>query len=167
MPEVGYNTETETVPLESAGPDGFVEIRRFGFGERLKIRGLAARVRMEQQTGRKSKREPGNDEDEMTEMSFDMEGVTFYKFSKSIIKHNLTINGKAVNFQSRSDFAKLDASVGEEIEEAIDKLNPAEGTEEDVEGETPLGSESSTPSTSESNSTSEPKPVPLEVARTP
>lgn len=140
MPEVGKSTETREVQLKTAPPDGFVEIKRFGYGEVLKIRGLSARVKMDM----RDRKEKGGDES--GELMFEMEAVTAYKFEKAIVKHNLTINGKPLNFKNRADFAALDDKVGAEIEEAINEFNPDAGVDDEgPQGEAPLGQGSEQP----------------------
>lgn len=142
MAEVGVKSETREVQLKSAPPDGFVEIRKFGYGETLKIRGMSARLKMDMR-----ERRSAGDEQQEGELQFEMEKVNAYKFEKAIVKHNLTINGRPVNFKNRADFAALDPAVGAEIEKAIDEHNPDVGVDESGDdGSAPLGSESSMPS---------------------
>lgn len=136
MPDVGVSTETREVPLKSAPPDGFVRIKKFGYGETLKIRGMSARVKMDMRD-----RKQGGDES--GELMFEMEQVTAYKFLKAIVEHNLTINGKPINLKNRADFAAISPVVGAEIEAAIDEFNPEVNVdEEDADGGAPLANES-------------------------
>lgn len=158
MPKVQSSQETERFDLESAPPDGYVVLRKFSYGEKVKIRSLTARVHIAQaEVAKKQKeaRQKGEDiEDLDAEMSFDMEAVLAYKFKKAIVQHNLEdAKGRKLDFKSRSDFHLLDEAVGEEIEDSIEEYNPETSIKEADEGEeSPLATASAEPSSTEGTS---------------
>lgn len=166
MPVAEAKTDTKRYDLKSAPPDGYVVVRKFKYGERLKIRSLSARAHIAAQEfeGRKN----GKDDSDAADvgMSFDMESVAAFQFARAVVEHNLTLaNGTAINFKSREHFAALDDTIGGEIEGYIDEFNPevnpeTVGKEPDKNG-TPLASGSGTPSTPESSeTTTQPSPTP-------
>lgn len=155
MPKAEASDKSDKFPLKTAPPDGYVTIRKFTYGEQLKIRSLSARAHIAAQEfeGRGKGKDNGEDSADVG-MSFDMEGVAAFQFARAIVDHNLTLNdGTPINFRNRAHFAKLDDTIGAEIEELIDRYNPevsteSVGKEADSNG-TPLASGSGTPSTPE------------------
>lgn len=151
MPNAEVSTETRRFELKTC--DGaYVVIKKFGYGERLKIRSLSARAHIAQQEieekrkEAKAKKQKFDPDDIDTELSMDMESVVAYEFKKGITEHNLEKkDGTPFNFSSRADFARLEPAIGEEIEDLIDEFNPevsAAKKDEGEEGESPFDSES-------------------------
>lgn len=151
MPKGTSNTETKRFELESV-EGGYVVLRKLSYGERLKVRGLSARMHA-QRAAMEQARAEGEDVGDF-EMTIDAEAVEFYRFKKAIVEHNIDDGKTQLNFKNRAHFVALDDAVGQEIEKYIDDMNPIEnlrdtkkngGTSD--EGNGPLASESSAPST--------------------
>lgn len=163
MPQAEVSTDTQRYDLKSAPPDGFIVVKKFSYGEKLKIRSLTARIHIaarEMAQRREESRKTGKDDIgfEEIEMSFDMEVVKAFEFKRGIVEHNLTKkDGTPFNFSNRADFLRLDEKIGEEIEEHIEDFNPdiQEAKEPGPDG-SPLASESGKPSPVESSPTTTP-----------
>jgi hypothetical protein len=112
---VSSSSDTFRFDLKSAPPDGFVELRKMNHGEKLFRREKMAKMSMQRQSR--------GGESEMT-VDMQMETVTIFEFSRSIVDHNLEdVDGRKLNFKNAADVLKLDGNVGAEIEDLIDKLN--------------------------------------------
>jgi len=133
MPRAVANTETYRYDLKTAPPDGFVELRKFTYGEMIHRRELSSSAKAE------------SNEQGDTEVAFtvNLTIVQIYEFRTAIIDHNLEDeNGVKLNFANQNDVLRLDSTVAGEIETFIDKLN--QPPKED--GSRPLPSKSTEPS---------------------
>lgn len=145
MPRATANQETRREDLKTL-EGGFVEIRRLSFGERLAVRSMLAKMKMGNAEGKAK--------DVSIEAAMDHGAVQFFKFANAIVDHNLEDHlGRKLNLKSRKDFDSLDESVGYEIENLIDQIDPDVEAELDtapVDGSDPLESGSSTQLSQES-----------------
>ena len=116
MPIVELSSETETFPLKSAPPDGFVTLRRMSHGETLRRRDGAINTSVREFN---SQGQP----DEVF-MTAHQEWMRFYDFKLCIVDHNLQMaDGSLINFKNKQAFDALPTAVGLEIEECIDRMN--------------------------------------------
>lgn len=123
MPRATVDVEsTEKVELKTC-PEGFVELRRLSYGQYLQRRQMASALRMEQE---------GNNKNMTAVMNMVNEAVTQYEFSHCIVDHNLEdVDGRKLDFTRPSDIKKLDPRIGEEIDQAISKMNNYEPEREE------------------------------------
>jgi hypothetical protein len=147
MPKGTASQETERKELKSL-EGAYVVLRRLTYGERVKVRGISARMHAQRQR----LRQEGADEAEV-EMTIDAEAVEFYRFSKCIVDHNIDDGKNLLNFKNRAHFVSLDPDVGQEIEAFIDEMNPIENLRDTADnggttdqGDGPLASGSTEPS---------------------
>lgn len=121
MPRATVDIETTHRVELATCPEGFVELRRLSYGQFLHRRQMASSLRMEQEG-----------KNNMTAvMNMVNEAVTQYEFSHCIVDHNLEDEtGRKLDFVKPSDIKKLDPRIGEEIDQAISKLNNYEPTEQ-------------------------------------
>lgn len=123
MPKATVSTETVRKELKSL-TGGYVELRKMGFGSRLKRRDTASRMvmEMEQNSGRR-----GQKREVPQEMKIEMmqEASRRVEFRECIVDHNLEDdNGNKLDFSNPMTLDALDPTVGEEIEQLIDELHP-------------------------------------------
>jgi hypothetical protein len=119
MPRATVSSEAIQIDLKSC-EGGFVLIKQLPYHEMLVRRDRAARYSLDQQ------REGNRVDIEMLQAM-----AREYEFAHCIADHNLEDeHGKKLNFQNPMTLKILDPRVGEEIEEAIDKLH---NREEDLE----------------------------------
>jgi len=123
-------TETHkltTLPALGDEEEGFVELRRLTFGEKLSKDAEAMKMRFGM-----SKAAQGDIDAEVSLIS---EFVTYLEFAKCIINHNLTapVNPKdpkgaqrPLNFKIQADVQCLDPRVGDEISTIIGEMNDFE-----------------------------------------
>ncbi len=132
MPRATTSTDTIRHDLESAPPDGFVELKPMDYGSYLKRRDMAMKMGV---TGSAKGVEKIDLDMLQTE-------VTMFEFRICIVKHNLEDpNGRNLNLSNATDFHMLDPKVGQEISALIDAMTQWESSksaEGDGEG-TPEG----------------------------
>jgi hypothetical protein len=125
--DVPEHVKLKTVPANPKieGPDGeqgFVDIRRLSYGEKMAKRAFNSKMTV------KSKR--GSKDAESIIDTFN-ERSDLFDFANAIVHHNLQDkDGRLLNFRNEQDVKKLAGQVAEEIQTAIDKLNNFEDDEE-------------------------------------
>lgn len=113
-------TATERKELKTL-PEGFVEVRRLTYGEKIERRAMVSYMKVEAQKGKK---------DFSGEMQLVNEKATVFDFQRCIIDHNLEDeNGTKLNFGNVADIRRLDPRVGEEIDDLLGELNNFEEDE--------------------------------------
>jgi len=132
MPRASIIQATEThklttLPAVGDEEQGFVELRRLTFGEKLSKDAEAMKMRFGM-----NKASQGDIDAEVSLIS---EFVTYLEFAKCIISHNLTtpVNPKEpkgeqrpLNFKNQADVQCLDPRVGDEISKLIGEMNDFE-----------------------------------------
>lgn len=123
--------ETERFELESCPPDGFVELRRLSYGEKLERREMT--MAMYTSGDRRDNR-----------ISFDllMQKVQLFDFKNCIVNHNLEDDrGEQLDFRKMQDVLRLDDRIAEEIEEKINIINGRQSALEEEQNlaEQPVG----------------------------
>lgn len=125
MPVATVNLEPEEPkPLKTAPPDGFVQLRRMSYGQKLDrmkhVGKLSVDMRGRGKGGTKG------------EMEMLQKASTIYDFRACIVDHNLTDpTGRKLNLANERDIDSLDPRIGEEIGSLIDELNNFEDNEGD------------------------------------
>lgn len=129
MPKATASIErSERFELETL-PDGWVELRRMTYGQKLRRQQMAGNLRISNE----------KNTDYAGEMDLVNAKVTEYEFKNCIADHNLEDdNGRQLDFRKRMDIDSLDPRVGEEISELIGRMNNYE--EESDEGNSRAGS---------------------------
>lgn len=124
MPVATANLEPEEPkPLKTAPPDGFVQLRRMSYGQKLD--------RMKH-VGKLSVDMRGRGKGTKGEMEMLQKASTVYDFRACIVDHNLTdVTGRKLNLSNERDIDSLDPRIGEEIGTLIDELNNFEDNEGD------------------------------------
>jgi len=118
---------TEKFDLKSAPPDGYVELRKMTFGQKLVRQQNAMKIQMQMR-----RKNQGN-----TTASMEMESLasTLFDFKNCVVSHNLTdATGNPLNLASDFDVQRLDPRVGEEISTYIDQMNNFEDNDEGNSG---------------------------------
>ena len=128
MPRATTSTEPVRHPLETAPPDGYVELRPMDYGTYLKRRDMAMKMGV---SGSGSGVEKIDLDILQTE-------VTMFEFRICIVSHNLEdAKGRKLNLSNATDFIMLDPRVGQEISELITEMTQWESpksSEGDAEG---------------------------------
>lgn len=115
MPRATVSLEAIRVDLKTC-EGGYVDIKQLPYHEMLVRRDRAAKYSMDQQ------RDTGRLDIEMLQAM-----VREYEFAHCIVDHNLEDDqGRKLDFTNAATLRILDPRVGEEIEEAIDKLHNRE-----------------------------------------
>ena len=129
MPRATTSTEPVRHPLETAPPDGFVELKPMDYGTYLKRRDMAMKMGVTGGTG------GGIDKIDLDILQTE---VTLFEFKTCIVKHNLEdAKGRNLNLSNPVDFQMLDPKIGQEISELITEMTQWESpksTEGDAEG---------------------------------
>jgi hypothetical protein len=122
MPQATVNFQaTERHELKSL-PEGFVELRRMSYGEKLFRQQMAMEMAMRE--GAK-----GQADDMVLKMT--QTRVIEFEFANCIIDHNLTDEAdQKLDFKKAKSVHSLHPQIGDEISELIDKMNTFEETEE-------------------------------------
>lgn len=132
MPRATSTSETTRVELATC-PGGFVELRKFTYGEMIKRRELSTSMSAPMKDGKNP---------EKMDLGLNLTASGLYEFKTAVVDHNLEDeNGAKLNFKNANDVLRLDPLVAQEIEVAIDQMNQLP---EDVVR--PLPEESTTPS---------------------
>lgn len=124
MPRAVVSAEVERKDLKTAPPDGFVELKRMSYGQKMQRTQIATDMTVEVQKGQKSQK-----------ASIDVAQleVTLFEFRNCIVDHNLTDeNDQKLNLHSKEGLSKLDPRVGDEIGKYIDELNNYDGEDDDL-----------------------------------
>lgn len=121
MPVATVTNDTEVIELKSC-PGGVVTLRRMSYGEKLMRQNLVSKMQIA--TNSKSKDVKG-------EIDMLNSKVNIFDFQHAVVDHNLT-NGmeQKLDFKKQTDIESLTAQIGEEISNAIDKMNNFEEDEE-------------------------------------
>lgn len=122
MPFAGTSHNTITHNLKSAA-GGWVVLRRLTYGEKLRRKNM---MKLGIEMGSKSKDVKG-------EIAMASREATVFDFKSCIVDHNLFKDEAETvqfDFTSAMDVEMLDPRIGEEIEQAIDKLNNFEADDE-------------------------------------
>lgn len=113
--------ETRHVDLKSL-PEGFVVLKRMGYGAYLRRQEMAMSMMVEGQTA---------DNAHMS-MSMNNEAVTRFEFQECVVEHNLTDQAdQPLDFRNPMTLKMLDPKIGSEISQAIQDLI---GVETDLKG---------------------------------
>ena len=116
MPRATVNPDDTTrIDLKTC-PDGYVVLRRMSYGQKLARQEQAVKMTMEQE-GRSSKN---------GRMTMDMlqHAATVFDFRACVVDHNLEDDkGEKLNLTQVMVIDNLDPRIGEEIAEAINKMN--------------------------------------------
>lgn len=118
MPKATRGDDTHRHDLKSV-EGGYVVARRLSYGEKQRRMQIAGGQSVT--PSRNNNGQP--DKIDVTINAFD---IQFYDFSHCIVDHNLTkdeADQYKINFKSVADFEMLDDTVGQEIEEFLDKIN--------------------------------------------
>ena len=116
-----------TLPAVGEEEEGWVELRRLSYGEKLQKDAEAMKMRFAMSGATKG--------DIDAEVSLISEFVTYLEFAKCIIAHNLTTpidpsdeskGERELNFRNQADVKLLDPRVGDEISTLIGELNDFE-----------------------------------------
>jgi hypothetical protein len=123
MPRATVNkNELEHKMLKSL-PEGFVDLQRMSYGEKLARQGMTSKMRI---TASKGKNFEG-------ELDMLQKEVSYYEFAHCIVDHNLEDErGQKLDFRQSYNVDALDGKVGEEISTYISEMN---NFEEDDTGE--------------------------------
>lgn len=134
MPRVTTSHDAVRHPLETAPPDGFVELRPMDYGTFLKRRDMAMKMGV---SGAGSGSGSGF---EKIDLDILQEEVTRFEFKVCIADHNLEDEkGTKLNLSTPQDFHRLDPRIGQEISTLIDNLTQWEGpkSDDDAAGDRP------------------------------
>lgn len=113
-------------------PGGYVVLKRMTYGQKLERMKHVSKLQVEMGGRGRSTR---------GEMQVMQKASTLYDFKMCIVDHNLEDeNGTKLNLGIERDVDRLDPRIGEEISNAIDKLNNFED-EDNVEGNSEAASE--------------------------
>jgi len=139
-----------TVSRETVGPlyletveDGWIKVRKMGYGKHLKRQELAARVSQQMpEKGSKTK------DDRRLDYTMLAEDSQLFVFRECLVDHNLEDeNGLKIDLHTRMGIENLDGKVGEEIDKLIDMVNEREDISSFLKiSETSLSSLESDPS---------------------
>lgn len=119
MPEAGVKTTAEHFDLKTC-EGGYVELRQLSYDELLERRDNAMQILSKM--GLKTPE---------TQIKIANQTTAKFSFSRCIVDHNLTFDGKPIDF-SKPEVAlrQLDPKIGKEIENLIDDMNEEEEDEE-------------------------------------
>jgi hypothetical protein len=122
MPQATINFQkTERHDLKSC-PEGFVELRRMSYGEKLSRQQMAMEMAMRE--GAKGQA------DDMVHKVTQTKVIEF-EFANCIVDHNLTDEAdQQLDFKKPQSVHSLHPQIGEEISLLIDKMNTFEETDE-------------------------------------
>jgi hypothetical protein len=122
MPRATANLDEKIHKELKSLPEGFVDIKRLSYGEKLFRRQMVSKMRVE---GSKSKDFAG-------EMQLISELATQYDFAHCIVDHNLEDEaGVKLNMANVQHVKSLDPRIGEEIDKYINELNNFEDEDDD------------------------------------
>lgn len=124
MPRATANVvDAEKYELKTL-PDGFVQLRRLTYGQKLERRAMSSVASAETQKGNKNMK---------LQMQMINEQATLFDFTHCIVDHNLEDeNGNKLNLGNVNDIRRLDPRIGDEVERLIDKLNNFEEDDEEL-----------------------------------
>ena len=122
MPLATVNFQkTERFDLKSC-PEGFVELRRMSYGEKLSRQQMAMEMAM---------REGGKGQADDMVLKMTQLRVVEFEFRNCIVDHNLDDEaGQKLDFKKPAAVHSLHPQIGDEINELIDKMNTFEESEE-------------------------------------
>jgi hypothetical protein len=122
MPQATVNFQaTERFDLKSC-PEGFVELRRMSYGEKLSRQQMAMEMAM---------REGGKGQADDMVLKMTQLKVVEFEFANCIVDHNLTDEAdQRLDFKKPKSVHSLHPQIGDEINELIDKMNTFEESEE-------------------------------------
>jgi len=126
MPRATNNIlDTEHVDLTTCA-GGFVELRRMTYGQWLKRQEIAMNLSMRAANGESG--QPSRRGEMVADVAIAGLDVARFEFKHCIAAHNLEDDqGNALDFSAAFTIEMLDPRVGQEIGEAINKLNQFEG----------------------------------------
>jgi selenocysteine-specific translation elongation factor len=121
MPNAVVNVgNTEKKELKTC-PEGYVELRRLSYGQKLERQSMAMQTSMREQKGGKAE----------MDMKMMQQEVSAFEFRHCIAEHNLEDEkGQKLDFRNKANVFRLDPRIGEEIATYIDKMNNFEEGEE-------------------------------------
>lgn len=114
MPKATVSTQPQTFELKSL-PEGWVQLRRMSYGERLHRQDMA--MAMSMSADQRTKTAEMNVTPAQTK-------VAQFELATCVVDHNLEDEqGRKLNFSNALDCAQLDGRIGEEIAELIDTIH--------------------------------------------
>jgi hypothetical protein len=114
MPRATVTTEAQRIELKSC-PGGYVEIKQLPYHEMLVRRDRGGKLFFDQQ------------QEGRVEISTLQAWARAYEFAHCITEHNLEDeHGNKLDFSNDATLSILDPRIGQEIEDAIDKLHNLE-----------------------------------------
>lgn len=140
MPRATVTTEAIKVELKTCPPDGFVKLKQLPYHEMLVRRDRGGQLFFDP-TGTEQK----------VEIATLQAWARAYEFEHCIMDHNLEDeHGNKLDFSKAETLRQLDPRVGQEIEDAIDKLHNVEADVKDFPLPASSSSEETTNDPSES-----------------
>lgn len=134
MPRATVTKEAIKVELKSCPPDGYVSLKQLPYHEMLVRRDRGGQLFFDP-TG----------EEQKVEIATLQAWARAYEFKHCILDHNLQDeDGKLLDFSKDGVLSELDPRVGQEIEEAIDKLHNVEADVKDFPSQPSSSSEEPT-----------------------
>lgn len=108
--------ELKTLPAQAEEESGWVQMRRMSYGELLQSQDMAYQVQVQTNTD-------SGDEPEMG-VKVTRSAISAFQLKTCVLDHNLEDdNGRKLNFGSTEDVESLDAAVGQELSDLIDKMH--------------------------------------------
>jgi len=107
--------------LQSAPPDGYVEIRTMSYGESMERQDIV--VKMTTETPREN---PDGIQIGGEKVTWEMANfaTSLFDFQKCVVGHNLTDeHGRQLNLTTAHDLRQLDPRIGDEIDAHIKEMN--------------------------------------------
>ena len=114
MPRATVSTQPEHFELSSC-PEGWVELRRMSYGERLHRQDMAMQMSMDADTRKKTA---------SMNVTPAQTQVAAFELKTCVVDHNLEDeSSRKLNFHSLVDCQQLDGRIGEEIAELINTMH--------------------------------------------
>lgn len=135
MPRATVDTTvTKHYDLKTCPPDGYVEIRKMAYGQKLERLAMVTNMTVKAERT-KGQRKKGRQDFE-GQLNMAQAKVAEFEFKHCIAGHNLEDDkGRLLNFSLPRDVALLDPQIGEEIGTYIDELNQFNAEDDDDEEE--------------------------------
>jgi len=135
MPKAVATRDTERYDLQTC-EGGFVELRKFSYGEVIKRRELSTSMKADPDAPRGQR---------SMEVGLNYTATQLFEFKTAIIDHNLEDeDGRKLNFSNPPDVMKLDPGIAQEIEAIVTAMNKFD---EEFEPNPTLPAKSTQPST--------------------
>jgi hypothetical protein len=143
LPKATVSLLAEHFDLKTC-PEGFVKLKRFSYGAKLRRQQMAMAASMRAQDDGQ-----GNVTEAEMAVAFAQRKVAEFEFSECIVDHNLDGDDQnKLNFQNPQTVDVLDPRIGEEISTLIANMNNYMEAETDQRGNSTTGSSASSQGTS-------------------